>query len=80
MGKFKMTLEVGGLNRSSVRNQLFRSKEKLEYAFNGSTVSIREEKSLLSSEFYIVGTDFPDTPEFESIIRGWETQIRRAIS
>lgn len=76
MAKFRFNLTAGCLLRSDVRNQLYRSKEKLEYAYPGSFVSIREEKSFFESIFYIQGTNFPDTDDFYNVIKNWEMKIR----
>jgi hypothetical protein len=75
MAKFKFELTAGFLIRSDVRNQLNRSKEALEYRFGGR-VSIREEKSMLDSIFYVIGNDFQDTSEFISVIKEWELKIK----
>jgi len=75
VAKFKFELTAGILLRSDVRNQLNRSKEKLEYRFGGR-VSIREEKSMLDSIFYVIGYDFPDTSEFILVIKEWELKIK----
>jgi len=75
MVKFKFQLDVGFVLRNQTKIELERSKDTLEYTFSGSNVSIREEKSFLSSIFYIQGTNFPDTKEFESVIREWYDKI-----
>ncbi|MEI6243090.1 MAG: hypothetical protein WCP39_06775 [Chlamydiota bacterium] len=64
MSKFKFNLVAGALFRSDVRNQLNRSKEKLEYSFNGN-ISIREEKS------FFVAVD-KEAPLYTTALRGSE--------
>jgi hypothetical protein len=74
MAKFKFSLEVGALYRKQIRHQLERSKDKLEY-LHGGKVTIREEKRLLDSTFYVQGVGFPDTDEFKKQIEKWNKQI-----
>jgi hypothetical protein len=79
MAKFKFELEVGFFGKDSVRDQLNRSKAKLEYTFGGN-VSITETKEFLGGrKFLVVGTGFPDTQEFVDVIRDWEKKIKNAI-
>jgi len=78
--KFKFQINAGALYRAQVRRELNRSKEKLEYMYTGSSVTIREEKYLLNSTFYVQGVDFPDTDEFEAQIRNWERKIKLACN
>lgn len=80
MAKFKFNLTAGFLVRSDVRNQLNRSKETLEYGFPGSSVTIREEKWLFESVFYVQGMNFPDTDEFYNCIKHWEKKIKTATN
>lgn len=77
MAKFKFSIEAGILYKSQIRTELERSKAKLEYMYPGSSVTIREEKGFLESEFFIQGVNFPDTDEFETQMRNWEAKIRR---
>lgn len=78
MAKFKFTLEVGCIDRKQVRRELERSKEKLEYFYPDASVSIREEKGVFDSEFYVKGINFPDTDECERRLRDWLDQIQEA--
>jgi hypothetical protein len=64
MTKFKFDLIAGCTIRSSIRNQLKRSKDKLEYQYPGSKVTISEERGWFDSRFYIHGLHFPETDEF----------------
>ena len=75
MAKFKFSLEAGFLVRASVRNQLQRSKDRLQYHYDGSNVSLREERHWWGSVFYIQGKNFPDTDQFCNYIRDWETKM-----
>ena len=45
MVKFKFQLNAGFFVRNQVRIELRRSKEKLEYVYSDSSLSIREEKN-----------------------------------
>ena len=76
MAKFKFSIEAGILYKNQVRTELERSKAKLEYMYPGSSVSIREEKGFLESEFFIQGVNFPDTEDFERTIKGWFKKIQ----
>lgn len=76
--KFKFQMIVGALYRAQVRRELNRSKYKLEYMYPGSLVTIGEEKYLLNSTFYVQGVNFPDTDEFEALIKNWERKIKLA--
>ena len=78
MAKFKFTVEVGCFVRSQVRTELERSKDKLEYMYPGSSVTIREEKGFLESEFFVQGVNFPDTDEFKAQIKNWEKKLYSA--
>lgn len=65
---FKIKLSVGLILRSSVRGQVFRSKEKLERKFPGSKVSVDEQKDFASSIFYISGENFPNNAKFQDVL------------
>lgn len=53
MYKLRFPLEVGALIRGQVRSQLHKLKHDIEWEIDGSSVSVDEVKSLLSSTFYI---------------------------
>lgn len=55
MAKFKFTIESDCFYRKQARKELERSKDKLEYMYPGSFVSIREEKTVFDSVFFIQG-------------------------
>ncbi len=76
MAKFKFNIEAGCLIRNQVKISLERSKDKLEYSYPGSYVSIREEKNWLDSTFFVQGTNFPDTDEFEAQIKNWSNKLK----
>jgi hypothetical protein len=80
MAKFKFELEAGVFVRKQVRLELQRSKDKLEYAYSGGRVNITEEKGIMDSTFYVQGTGFPDTDEFEKVIRDWEIKIKQVCN
>lgn len=71
MSEFKLTVEAGRFRRSNIRTKLNIDKDNLESLYKGSNVTIREEKSWLKSDFYISGTNFPDTKDFERYITDW---------
>lgn len=77
MGKFKFDLEAGLLLRGSTRTMLKNSIRKLENEYDGSSVSLTEEKYLTESIFHIRGTGFPDTQEFENVINNWFSKLKR---
>jgi len=76
MSKFKFQINVGFLIRKQSKIELERSKEKLEYYYPGSLVTIREEKNWFDSTFFVQGTNFPDTEEFELQIKNWEKKLK----
>ena len=59
MAKFRFDLEVGFLYRKQVRIELERSKDKLEYLYPGSSMSIREEK-----DFKVIREDKGNTHKY----------------
>jgi hypothetical protein len=83
MAKFKFTLEAGCFSKKQVKIELERSKEKLEWKYPGSTVSIREEKDFApwlfgGTTFYVQGKGFPDTDEFVKVINSWNEKMKLA--
>ena len=75
MAKFKFTMEAGCFVKAQIKRELERSKDKLEYMYPGSSVTIREEKGFFESEFFVQGVNFPDTAEFEAQIKNWERKL-----
>ena len=59
--KMYFELEVGLLNRSSVRSQLNNSKAKVEHWYPGCRVLLTEDKSFFESKFYFEVIDLPDS-------------------
>jgi len=76
MAKFKFQIEAGCLIRKQTKISLELSKDKLEYLYPGSFVSIREEKDWFESTFFVQGTNFPDTDEFEAQIKNWSNKLK----
>ena len=74
MVKFKFQLNAGFFVRNQVRIELRRSKEKLEYVYSDSSLSIREEKNWFDSTFYVQGTDFPD--DSFDVLEKWVKKIK----
>jgi hypothetical protein len=54
-------LEVGLLNRSSIRTQLNNSKSKLQYWYPQCRVLLTEDKNWFESKFYFEADGLPDT-------------------
>ena len=54
-------LEVGLLNRSSVRTQLNNSKAKVEHWYPGCRALLTENKDWFESTFYFEADGLPDT-------------------
>jgi len=77
MSKFKFKIEAGIAVRNGVRTMLNNSKAKLEYEYDGSHVSIIENKSFLESEFIIQGFGFPDTDDFNNQINNWFDKLKK---
>ena len=76
MAKFKFNVEAGCLLRNQVKISLERSRDTLEYLYPGSSVHIREEKDWFESTFFVQGTNFPDTDEFEAQIKNWSNKLK----
>ena len=75
MTKFKFDLTAGFSVRKKVRQHLEASKQTLEYNFGGN-VSIREDKGFWESQFFIIGTNFPDSTELTQTLKSWEQQLK----
>ena len=73
--KVYFELEVGMLNRSSVRTQLDNSKAKVEYWYPGCRVLLTESKSLFESNFYFEVDNLPDSAK--SHMEDWLDKLKR---
>jgi hypothetical protein len=76
--KFYFNLEVGFLNRSSVRSQLNNSKLKLKHWYPGCRVLITENKTFFDSSFYFEVDNLPD--DSKSHMEQWLDQMKNIAS
>ena len=73
--KMYFELEVGLLNRLSVRKQLNNSKAKVEHWYPGCRVLLTENKSWFESKFYFEVVDLPDSAK--SHMQHWLDRLKR---
>lgn len=73
--KMYFELEVGLLNRSSIRTQLNNSKAKVEYWYPGCRVLLTEDKSFFESKFYFEVDNLPDSAK--SHMEGWLMDLKK---
>ena len=73
--KFYFELEVGMLNRSSVRTQLNNSKAKVEYWYPDCRVLLTENKDWFASKFYFEVDNLPDNAK--SHMESWLNKMKQ---
>ena len=73
--KFYFELEVGILNRSSVRTQLQNSKEKVKYWYPDCRVLLTENKDWFESKFYFEVDNLPDNAK--SHMESWLNKMKQ---
>jgi hypothetical protein len=73
--KFYFELEVGMLNRSSVRTQLQNSKEKVKYWYPDCRVLLTENKDWFESKFYFEVDNLPDNAK--SHMENWLNKMKQ---
>ena len=73
--KFYFELEVGILNRSSVRTQLQNSKEKVKYWYPDCRVLLTENKDWFVSKFYFEVDNLPDNAK--SHMESWLNKMKQ---
>ena len=74
--KIKFDLTAGVLIRSSIRESLQNSRQKIEFWYPGSKVLLTENKGLFESYFYFEADNLPDTDEVENTLNGWLSRIK----
>lgn len=72
--KVYFELEVGMLNRSSIRTQLNNSKAKLEYWYPNCRVLLTEDKNWFESSFYFEVDNLPD--DAKSHMENWLSKLK----
>jgi hypothetical protein len=73
--KFYFNLEVGLLNRASVRAQLNNSKAKVEHWYPQCRVLLTEDKNWFESKFYFEADGLPDSAK--SHMDHWLSKLKR---
>lgn len=73
--KMYFELEVGLLNRSSIRTQLNNSKAKVEHWYPGCRVLLTEDKNWFESRFYFEVDNLPYSAK--SHMEGWLYELKR---
>ena len=74
--KFDFDISAGFLRRKKLRNDLEKSRLRLQYNFPDSTISIIEEKGLFNSTFHITGINLPDRERVVNLINAWVARIK----
>ena len=72
--KMYFELEVGMLNRSSVRTQLNNSKAKVQHWYPGCRVLLTENKNWFESRFYFEVDNLPDSAK--SHMEHWLSKLK----
>jgi hypothetical protein len=72
--KIYFELEVGLLNRSSIRTQLNNSKAKVEHWYPGCRVLLTEDKNWFESRFYFEVDNLPD--DAKSHMEHWLSKLK----
>ena len=73
--KMYFELEVGMLNRSSIRTQLNNSKAKVEHWYPGCRVLLTEDKNWFESKFYFEVDNLPDSAK--SHMEDWLNNMKK---
>ena len=73
--KIYFELEVGMLNRSSIRTQLNNSKAKVEDWYPGCRVLLTEDKNWFESKFYFEVDNLPDSAK--SHMEDWLNNMKK---
>jgi hypothetical protein len=73
--KIYFTIEVGLLNRGSVRTQLNNAKNKLEFWYPECEVLLVEDKGLFDSEFYFEANKLPDSAK--NHMQDWLNKMKK---
>jgi hypothetical protein len=76
--KIYFELEVGLLNRSSVRTQLNNSKAKVKHWYPGCRVLLTEDKNWFESKFYFEVDGLPDSAK--SHMEDWLSKLKKIAS
>ena len=73
--EFSFEIEVGMLSRSSIRQALQNSREKILHWYPGSKVLLTENKGLFKSEFYFEAVDLPDSAKER--VEDWLNKLKQ---
>ena len=73
--KMYFELEVGMLNRSSIRTQLNNSKAKVEHWYPGCRVLLTENKNWFESRFYFEVDNLPDSAKYH--MENWLSNLKK---
>ena len=79
-GTFWFELTAGFIMRSGIRQSLYMSKAKIEDAYPGCKVTVKEEPGMLSSDFRVEGKNLPNTQECKDWIEKWIKEVKEKCS